>query len=152
MTHPIAAALETGRDADRALSLAAPLADLLARLYIAQVFLMAGWSKISDWDTTLYLFADEYRVPLLPSNAAAVLGTGGELLFPLMLVLGCFTRLGALGLFFLNIMAVASYWHALKDVPVALDDHLVWALILGLLMTWQGRRWELVNTRAPVGG
>jgi len=145
MTHPIAHALEKGRNADRALALAAPLADLLARLYIAKVFLMAGWSKISDWDTTLYLFSDEYRVPLLPTHVAAVMGTGGELLLPVMLVLGCFTRLSALGLFCLNIMAVASYWHVLKDVPVALDDHLAWGLLLGLLMTWQGKRWEILS-------
>lgn len=146
MTHPIASALEKVRNADRALALLAPLADLLARLYIARVFLLAGWSKVSDWDTTLYLFADEYRVPLLPTKLAAVLGTGGELLFPVMLVLGCFTRLSALGLFCLNIVALASYWHALKDVPVALADHLVWGLMLGLLMTWQGRRWEILYT------
>ena len=136
ITHPIAQTLDKGRNADRALALAAPLADLLARLYIAKVFLIAGWSKISDWDTTLYLFSDEYRVPLLPTDQAALLGTGGELLFPLMLVLGFFTRLSALGLFGLNIVAVASYWHVLKDVPVALDDHLAWGLMLGLLMTW----------------
>lgn len=144
MTQSFKGALEKARNADRALAVLAPLADLLARLYIAKVFLMAGWSKISDWDTTLYLFTDEYRVPLLPANVAAVLGTGGELLFPVMLVLGCFTRLSALGLFGLNIVAVASYWHALKDVPAALDDHLVWGLLLGLLMTWQGKRWEVI--------
>ncbi len=146
MTHPTAGALEKVRNADRALALLAPLADLLARLYIARVFLLSGWSKISDWDTTLYLFTDEYHVPLLPPNLAAILGTGGELLFPVMLVLGLFTRLSALGLFFLNIVALASYWHVLKDVPVALDDHLVWGLLLGLLMTWQGRRWEILDT------
>ena len=146
MSHPLARLLDIGRNVDRAISLAAPLADLLARLYIAKVFLLAGWSKISDWDTTLYLFSDEYRVPLLPTNIAAVMGTGGELLFPVMLVLGLFTRLSALGLFCLNIMAVASYWHLLKDVPDALDDHLAWGLLLGLLMTWQGKRWEIMNT------
>jgi putative oxidoreductase len=146
MTHPIAGALEKVRSADRALALLAPLADLLARLYIARVFLLSGWSKISDWDTTLYLFTDEYHVPLLPPNLAAILGTGGELLFPVMLVLGLFTRLSALGLFCLNIVALASYWHVLKDVPVALADHLVWGLMLGLLMTWQGGRWEILDT------
>jgi putative oxidoreductase len=146
MAHPTAGVPERVRNADRALALLAPLADLLARLYIARVFLLSGWSKISDWDTTLYLFTDEYSVPLLPPAFAAVLGTGGELLFPVMLVLGCFTRLGALGLFFLNIVAVASYWHVLKDLPVALDDHLVWGLMLGLLMTWQGRRWEILDS------
>lgn len=147
MTHPTAGALEKVRNTDRALAIPAPLADLLARLYIARVFLLSGWSKISDWDTTLYLFTDEYSVPLLPPNLAAILGTGGELLFPVLLVLGLFTRLSALGLFCLNIVALASYWHVLKDVPVALDDHLVWGLILGLLMTWQGRRWEILDMR-----
>lgn len=149
MTQPDAGALEKVRNADRALTVLAPLADLLARVYIARVFLLAGWSKVSDWDSTLYLFTDEYRVPLLPPHIAAVLGTGGELLFPVLLVLGCFTRLSALVLFGLNIVAVASYWHALKDVPVALDDHLVWGLMLGLLMTWQGSRWEILrNTKS----
>jgi putative oxidoreductase len=144
MTQFVTGTLEKARSADRALTLLAPLADVVARVYIAKVFLLAGWSKISDWDTTLYLFTDEYRVPLLPPIFAAVLGTGCELLFPVMLVLGFFTRLSALGLFGLNIVAVASYWHVLKDVPVALDDHLVWSLMLGLLMTWQGKRWEVI--------
>jgi len=38
-----------------------PLAQLAARLYVAQVFLSAGISKIRDWETTLALFADESR-------------------------------------------------------------------------------------------
>lgn len=146
MPQTIAYLIEKARNADRALALAAPLADLLLRLYIAKAFLLSGWSKLSDWDTTLYLFANEYHVPLLPTGIAAVFGTGGELLFPVMLLLGCFTRLSALALFCLNIVALASYWHVLKDIPVALDDHLAWGLMLGILMTWQGKRWEIVNT------
>ena len=51
-----------------------------------------------------------------------------------------------LGLFCLNIAAVLSYWYVLKGVPAALDDHLALALLLGMLMTWQGKRWEILNT------
>ena len=128
---------------ERPLALLAPLADLLARLYIARIFLLSGWNKVADWDTTLYLFTEEYRVPLLPGKLAAILGTGGELLFPLLLVLGLMTRVGAVGLFALNIVAVISYWHVLKSLPVALEDLLVWGVLLAVLATYQGRRWEV---------
>ncbi len=76
-----------------------PLALLAARLYLAQVFFLAGLSKLRDWDITLALFADEYQVPLLPSELAAWLGTGGELVLPVLLALGLFGRFAALGLF-----------------------------------------------------
>src|SRR3546814_13303357 len=55
-------------------------------------------TKIADWDTTLALFQDEYHVPLLPTQLAAVMGTGGELVLPVLLVLGLFRRFAALGL------------------------------------------------------
>ena len=57
----------------------APIADLLARVYIAKVFFDSGWSKITDWKTTLYLFQHEYSVPLMSPEVAAWMGTGGEL-------------------------------------------------------------------------
>lgn len=128
---------------ERPLALLAPLADLLARLYIARIFLLSGWNKLADWETTLYLFTEEYHVPLLPGKLAAILGTGGELLFPVLLIFGVMTRLSAAGLFALNIVAVMSYWHVLKNLPVALEDHLVWGVLLAVLATYQGRRWEL---------
>ena len=52
--------------------------DLAIRLYVASVFLRSGWLKISDWGTTRLLFANEYHVPLLPPDVAAVMGAGGE--------------------------------------------------------------------------
>ena len=39
---------------------------LLARLWVAAVFLRSGWLKFTAWDSTLYLFEFEYQVPLLP--------------------------------------------------------------------------------------
>jgi putative oxidoreductase len=117
-----------------------PLALLAARLYLAQVFFLAGLSKLRDWDITLALFADEYRVPLLPTELAAWLGTGGELVLPVLLVLGLFGRFAALGLFVVNAVAVIS----LAEIgPAALQQHQFWgSLLLGLLL-WGPGRWSV---------
>jgi putative oxidoreductase len=117
-----------------------PLALLAARLYVAQVFFLAGLSKLRDWDITLALFADEYRVPWLPSEWAAWLGTGGELVLPVLLALGLFGRGAALGLFVVNAVAVIS----LAEIgPAALQQHQFWgSLLLGLLL-WGPGRWSV---------
>ena len=112
----------------------APLADLAARLYIANVFFVSGWNKVTDWESTLYLFREEYHVPLLPPALAAYLGAGGELGLSVLLAIGLWTRFAASGLFVLNIVAVVSYYDALKDSPAALQDHLEWGLLLALLI------------------
>ena len=59
-----------------------PIALLLGRLYVAWVFFKAGLTKIDDWGTTLFLFEEEYSVPLLSPEFAAFLATFGELVFP----------------------------------------------------------------------
>jgi len=120
-----------------------PITDLAARIYIADAFLVSGWSKISDWETTLFLFRDEYHVPLLNPEIAAVLATSGELVLPVLLVIGIFTQLSALGLFVLNIMAVVSYYMALSGSPAALNDHLQWGIILAVLMTMPIHKFSL---------
>src|SRR3954467_4550500 len=86
-----------------------PLQSLLllgTRLYVAKQFLQSGWLKVSNWQTTLALFQDEYHVPFLPSNVAAVVGSFGELFFPVLLILGLGGRVGPLGLSAVNVMAV----------------------------------------------
>ncbi|MGD2130804.1 MAG: DoxX family protein [Lysobacterales bacterium] len=118
----------------------APIVDLAARLYVAKVFFASGWNKIQDWDTALYLFREEYHVPLLPPEFAAYLGAGGELGFSALLVIGLWTRFSAAGLFVLNVVAVVSYYGALKTSPVALQDHLEWGLLLGLLAVGKARQ------------
>ena len=59
----------------RALDALQPLAALLARLHMAQVFFMSGLTKLRDWETTVALFIDEHKVPLLSSTAAVFMGT-----------------------------------------------------------------------------
>ncbi len=110
---------------------------LAARVFLAQAFFLSGLTKIRDWGTTLALFENEYAVPLLPPNVAAVLGTGAELVLPLLLLLGLGGRFAAAGLFILNIVAVVS----LMDIaPAALQQHQFWgALLFGLWMWGPGR-------------
>jgi putative oxidoreductase len=105
----------------------APLVDLGVRLFVAGVFFQSGLTKISNWDSTLALFDNVYAVPLLPTQIAAVLGTGVELIFPVLLALGLGTRVSAFVLFVFNILAVISY----PDLSAAgLKDHQTWGLLL----------------------
>ena len=119
------------------------LANLIARLYIAKIFLYSGWNKFQDWETTLYLFREEYHVPLLSPEIAASMATASELGLAALLAVGLFTRFAACGLFVLNIVAVASYYSALKDSPAALQDHLEWGILLALLLTTQVQKLTL---------
>lgn len=108
----------------------AHLLDLAIRVYVAQVFFRSGLLKIGNWDGTLYLFRNEYRVPLLPPEAAAWLGTAAELALPPLLVLGLAARFAALSLFLFNLVAVASFWHVLRENDAALASHFYWGLLL----------------------
>jgi putative oxidoreductase len=132
--------LALGRLATRLLESLQPAAQLAARIYVGAAFFRSGLTKIADWDTTLALFQDEYHVPLLPTQLAAVMGTGGELVLPVLLVLGLFGRFAALGLSVVNAVAVLS----LQEIaPAALQQHVFWgSLLLGLAL-WGPGRWSL---------
>jgi putative oxidoreductase len=104
-----------------------PLFDVAIRWYVASVFLRSGWLKISDWSSTLTLFKYEYHVPLLTPAVAAVLGAGGELVLPVLLILGLAGRFGAAGLTVVNLVAVISY-PDLSDL--GRQDHLLWGVLL----------------------
>lgn len=137
LAHRLHAPLQRSIQALEALQ---PLALLAARLYVAMVFFRAGLTKIADWDTTLALFVDEYHVPLLPPALAAWMGTAGELVLPVLLVLGLGGRFAAAGLFVLNAVAVIS----LMDVPdAALQQHVFWGSLLMGLLLWGPGRWSV---------
>ena len=117
-----------------------PLAALAARVYVAQVFFMSGLTKLRDWGVTVALFTDEYKVPLLSPTAAALLGTAGELVLPVLLVLGLAGRFSALGLFVVNAVAVV----ALSEIaPAALQQHLLWGALLAALAIYGLGPWSL---------
>lgn len=112
------------------------LQDLLAlgmRIFVGWQFFKAGMLKLDAWDSTLFLFQYEYQVPVLSPKMAAILGTVGELAFPVLLWVGLSSRLSALGLQFVNVMAVVSYAHVIFNPEFgtgALADHLLWGLML----------------------
>lgn len=115
-------------------------AALLARVYVAQVFWLSGLTKLRDWGTTVALFTDEYKVPLLSPELAAVMGTTGELLLPVLLVLGLAGRFAALGLFVVNAVAVIS----LAEVaPAAFQQHILWGVLLAALAIYGCGKWAL---------
>ena len=137
MRELIARALVLTRLADKL----QPIALLAARLYIARIFIQSGMVKISDWSATLALFHDEYKVPVLPPDLAAYVGTFGELCFPVLIVLGLAGRFGAAGLFVVNAMAVLSYpqlWGF--DCPAGIHAHFYWgSLLLALTVFGPGK-------------
>ena len=112
------------------------------RCYVGWQFSKSGWLKLSSWESTLGLFRDEYHVPLLPPQLAAIVGTFGELFFPVLLYIGLFSRVGALGLFAVNAMAVISYRQVLlaEGSEAALGDHVLWGfMILVVMLMGPGR-------------
>ncbi|MEJ6079315.1 DoxX family protein [Vibrio sp. 1-Bac 57] len=110
-----------------------PLVLLAARLWVASVFFKSGYLKFTTWDSTLYLFEEEYQVPIIPWELAAYLGTAAELILPVFLVLGLLTRPMAAILFVFNIVAVISY-------PVIWEggffDHQFWGALILMNVMW----------------
>lgn len=104
---------------------------LLARLAPAAIFWQSGRTKVDGWqlnDSALYLFTNEYRVPLLAPNSAAGLAAVAEHLFPLLLLLGLGTRLAALALLGMTLVIQVFVY------PAAWPTHGTWAVALLLLL------------------
>ena len=100
----------------------------IARVAIASLFLQSGRTKVDGWlhvsDGAIELFRDEYKLPLLSPELAAHAAAYAEHLFPVLLVLGLFTRLSALAL--LGMTAVIEIF----VYPDAWPTHLSWAGLL----------------------
>jgi len=130
MNTLIAGTLRLVEDAARLVP--AWLIALLARGAIAYTFWSSGRSKVSGFldisQSTFFLFEHEYSVPLIPSEVAAHMATYAEHLFPVLLVLGLFTRLSALAL--LGMTAVIQVF----VYPEAWNVHMWWAIALLYLM------------------
>jgi putative oxidoreductase len=102
---------------------------LMFRVAIAAVFWSSGLTKIASWDTTIALFRDEYMVPLLPPELAAVMSATFELSCSALIVIGLATRLATLPLlgmtFVIEAFVYPEYW----------SMHLMWATVLLFLLT-----------------
>lgn len=111
---------------------------LTQRLGIAAVFFMSGRTKVDGWltvnDSAFELFRSDYALPLVKPEIAAYAATYSEHLFPILLVLGLFTRFAALALLIMtSIIEIFVY-------PDAWPTHLSWAgLMLPLIALGGGR-------------
>lgn len=116
------------------------LVALMLRVFPALVFWQSGRTKVeglSIKDSTWFLFEHEYSLPLIPHEIAAVMATVAEHLLPVLLVLGLFTRLSALGLLVMTaVIQIFVY-------PDAWLTHGLWAAPLLAMVARGPGRWSV---------
>jgi putative oxidoreductase len=104
---------------------------LCARVFPAAVFWQSGQTKVAGFHlkpSAVALFQNEYQLPVIDPTAAAYLSAVGELVLPVLLVLGLATRFAALGLLFMTaVIEIFVY-------PLAWPTHGVWATCFLLLI------------------
>ena len=105
------------------------IVQLAFRFAMADVFFESGLLKIQSWATTLTLFRDEYKVPLLPFEWAAYLATAVELSCPIFLALGLATRLATLPMLGTTLVIQLFVY------PESWNVHLMWAGALLVILT-----------------
>lgn len=111
---------------------------LVMRLGIAAIFFLSGRTKVEGWftisDGAYELFEYEYALPLVPSELATVAATASEHVFPILLVLGLFTRYAALALLGMTLVIQVFVY------PDAWPTHLTWTgLLLPLVALGGGK-------------
>ena len=107
-----------------------PLAilQLMMRIGVGAVYWNAGLTKIASWQTTVVLFRDEYRVPVLPPELAAMMATAVELSCPILLFLGLAARLATLPMLAQALVIQVFVY------PEDWIEHLTWASMLLLIL------------------
>ena len=114
---------------------------LACRFSSAAIFFYSGRTKVSGFltltDSAYELFRTEYKLPLIPPELAAHLAAYSEHLFPLLLLLGLFTRLSALALLGMTLVIQLFVY------PDAWPTHLSWAALLLYLAGRGGGRLSL---------
>ena len=114
---------------------------LVARLGIASIFFLSGRTKVDGLltitDETYELFRTDYQLPLVPPEIAAHAATYSEHFFPILLVLGLFTRPAALAQFGMTaVIEIFVY-------PDAWPTHLSWIGLLLPLIARGAGDWSL---------
>ena len=120
---------------------------LVARFGLAAVFFMSGRTKVDGvlhiTDGTYELFRTEYALPIVSPEIAAHAATYSEHLFPILLVLGLFTRGAAAALFGMTLVIEIFVY------PDAWPTHLSWPGLQLLLIFRGGRGWSFDRLFGP---
>ena len=135
---------------------------MLARVTMATIFWKSAMTKIAfndeglgdfsmaqvwnvitlDWsvnDNTYMLFEYEYDLPLLSVDWAAHLSIAAEIILPIALILGLFTRFTALAMLMMTLVIQIFVYPNLWTV------HGLWAVALMVIMTKGGGMLSLDN-------
>ncbi len=119
----------------------------LARFSIAAVFWKSGQTKVDGFavdivagdfqfgwpslsDTAVFLFEEEYNLPLLNPEFAAYSAAAAEHIFPALILIGLATRFSALALLIMTLVIQVFVY------PGAYPTHGVWAAVLIFLMAY----------------
>lgn len=98
------------------------------RLGVATVFWNSAMAHLANWQTTLYLFENDYSLPFLPAHPAAYIAVSIELVTPVLLVLGLLTRPASFVLLGMtSVIEIFVY-------PQAWPTHIQWAAMLLVLL------------------
>ncbi len=94
---------------------------LVIRIYLAPIFILAGWGKLSDIDSTAYYFGEFLNMPM--PELMAYLAGGTEFFGGLAILVGFATRWFSLPLMFTMLVAAATAhwsngWHALPETTL----------------------------------
>ena len=106
-----------------------PLLQLLMRFSIFWVFWRSGNLKAANIDQAIGLFRDEYKLPILPPEIAAYLGTTVELAAPCFILAGLLTRLATLPLIAMTLTIQFLVY------PTDYPSHVLWFAILVFVLT-----------------
>jgi putative oxidoreductase len=110
---------------------------LVARLATFSVFIRSGTQKLSDWNSTLLLFQNEYHVPVLPPVFAAYLATAMELGCSSLILVGLLTRVSTLALLGMTLTIQLFVY------PDAWPTHIQWLAFMLVIVLRGPGAWSL---------
>ena len=129
----IAKAVPIARQVKALLSgFAAPVLDLSIRIWIGLVFFRSGLLKAQDWESTVFLFRDEYHLPILPPEVAAALGMTAEIAMPVFLFIGLAARLAAVPLILMTCVIQFVLGATMPDYDST--EHFYWLFLLSMII------------------
>lgn len=146
--------------AGNAAGLLSPASDVLVRFIAGFIFFSSGYNKLQNylndqWSNTVMLFEDIHPVPFMPAEYAAISGTAAEIILPILLVLGLFGRLSALGLIVVTLVIIstgmysfnppadAGTYEYIRRFVLGYKEALILLALLGTTLTHGPGNWSL---------
>ncbi len=109
-----------------------PVFNLAARIWMGKIFLDSGLARVTNWKSQEFLFGQEYKLGLFDPKLWAIVTTTCEIVLPVLLFIGLFTRLPALGLLVMTAVIHFAVGYANEDYLA--PYHYVWMLAFGYLL------------------